>query len=79
MGFRIPLSLECAADLRWGRSADSDLIVLASRKVDEVNDLCSTPSRNSATSWTGRKCPLSGRLTFRFSGGAAAPSAANGC
>jgi hypothetical protein len=24
-------------------------------------------------------CPLSGRLTFRFSGGAAAPSAATGC
>jgi hypothetical protein len=49
MTLELPLSLEYTADLRWGRSADSGLIVFASRKVVEVNDLCSMPSRNSAT------------------------------
>jgi hypothetical protein len=34
---------------------------------------------NATLYLAGRECPLSGRLTFRFSGGAAAPSAATGC
>jgi hypothetical protein len=33
----------------------------------------------SGTLPAGRECPLSGRLTFGFSGGAAAQSAATGC